>query len=347
MTACATPGLAPSKFEDTLPPDELIFGQTLRMRGIRERVIQIADSHIPLLICGESGTGKEIIAKLIHAKSRCHEGVFFKVHCPAISPALLESELFAFQERGYTRPSPAKPKQVQATRHGTLFLDEIGELEPDSQVTLLHVLQDGRTIRLGAQVCGLRNVRLVCATHRPLEREVQAGRFRHDLYFRIGVAEVNLPPLRERREDIPSLVRFFLELYGKKYNRLAKPLSAALLRRMLAYQWPGNVRELENSMNRYVALGSDESSLDDFDRKIEHPLALAGTINGNGSASLREIGHQAALAAERTAILQVLEANSGNRKKTAALLRISYRALLYKIKEVGIPPKREKVSKNS
>ncbi len=328
---------SPASFDD-FPPEEVIFGRTEIMREIRQRIEKVAPANVPVLIQGESGTGKEVIAKLVHAWSPWQHGRFVQIHCPAIPATLLESELFGYEAGAFTGAQSSKPGRVEAAHQGTLFLDEIAELNGDLQAKLLHLLQDGQVYRIGAQEGKTVDVRLLCATHRPIERAIRTGGFRADLFYRINVVNLHLPRLRDRKDDIPQLVDYFLRSYNAKHNRQALPVSAACLQRLQEYEWPGNIRELQNLVHSYVVLGSESATLSDF---LDQAPAEAQQPDAPGECiSLRKIARQAAREAERKVILQVLEANQGNRKKTARALNLSYRALLYKIKEVGIPPKR-------
>lgn len=318
-----------------LPPDELIFGCTEIMREVRIRVAKVAPTDVPVLIRGESGTGKEIVAKSIHRQSARAAGPFVKVSCPAIPGTLLESELFGYEAGAFTGADQAKPGRVEAADQGTLFLDEIAELDSTLQVKLLNLIQDRQIRRIGAQEQTPVNVRIICATHRPLEQEIEGGRFREDLFYRINVVSVHLPALRDRKQDIPQLAEYFLRTFAARHRLPERPLSERQLQRLKDYAWPGNVRELANLINSYVVLGPTESAPVDL---------LAGDGDRLGSVeqeiSLRRIARQASREAQRRVILEVLEANHGNRKQTARALHICYRALLYKIKEFGIPPKR-------
>ncbi|MGO9270296.1 MAG: sigma-54 interaction domain-containing protein [Terriglobia bacterium] len=321
-----------------LPPESIIFGQSEAMQVVHERVEKVASANVPVLIRGESGSGKEVLAKLIHSRSPWGGGPFVKVSCPAIPGTLLESELFGYERGAFTGAFGTKPGRVELANRGTLFLDEIAELEPSLQAKLLQLLQDGQFCRIGAQEDKRVEVRVVCATNRELEREIRAGSFRQDLFYRINVVTVHLAPLRERSVDIPALVGYFLDYYSQKYNIPARPLSAGALRMMREYNWPGNVRELENLVKRYVILGSEEAITSDLlardgDRSVEEMF-------GHGPFSLKVATRQAVRELERTIILRMLQENHWNRKQTARSLKISYRALLYKIKEAGLPPKR-------
>lgn len=329
------PGILKTAFE--LPPEEIIFGRSPAMQQIRERIVKIGDAQVPVLVRGESGTGKEVLVKLMHAGSRWNGGPFVKVHCPAIPQSLLESELFGHEEGAFTGATTAKMGKVESADGGTLLLDEIAELDAPSQAKLLQVLQDGQVFRIGAQQGKSVQVRTVCATHRPVEQDIRNGRFRADLFYRISVVTIQLPPLRERREDIPDLVDYFLQLYSRRYARPVHPLSDSCLQLLQERDWPGNLRELENLINRYVVLGSEEVLADELIGG-EPGQGTAGSPEGS-FISLRQTARHAARAAERKVILEILNANHGNRKKTAQVLHISYRSLLYKIKDAGIPRK--------
>src|SRR5512141_402973 len=241
-----------------IPPDEVMFGKTRPMQAVRERVCKIAASNLPVLIHGESGTGKDIIARMIHAASPWRTGPWVKVNCPAIPGTLLESELFGYEKGAFTGAYGSKPGRVEMAHRGTLFLDEISELDMSLQSKLLQLLQDGQFCRIGAQADKKVEVRVVCATNRRLEEEIENGTFRQDLFYRINVVNLHMPPLRERRGDIEGLVAYFLEYYNRKYNCKARSLSNELMSVLQKYHWPGNVRELENLVKRYVILGNED-----------------------------------------------------------------------------------------
>src|SRR5271163_2130137 len=240
------------------PPDAVVFGKSEAMQALRARMNKVASANVPVLIQGESGTGKDIIARMIHALSPWKGGPWVKVNCPAIPGTLLESELFGYEKGAFTGAVGAKPGRVEMAHRGTLFLDEISELDMSLQSKLLQLLQDGQFCRIGAQEDKKVEVRVVCATNRILEDEIETGTFRQDLYYRINVVNLHMPPLRERRGDIPELVAYFLEYYNRKFNSRAKPLSGDLMNALRKYHWPGNVRELENLIKRYVILGHEE-----------------------------------------------------------------------------------------
>src|SRR5207248_3798704 len=208
-------GLAPSVFSDQMPPESVVFGQSVPMREIRSRLERLAGANVAVLIQGESGTGKELIAALIHRQSPWANGPFVKVSCPAIPGTLIESELFGYEKGAFTGANASKAGRVEMAHRGTLFLDEIGELEPSLQSKLLQLLQDGQFCRIGAQEDKKVEVRVVCATNRNLEQEIESGTFRQDLFYRINVVNLHMPALRERRGDIEDLTVYFLEYYNR------------------------------------------------------------------------------------------------------------------------------------
>src|ERR1700719_4144838 len=236
------------------PPDAVVFGKSEAMQALRARMDKVASANVPVLINGESGTGKDIIAKMVHALSPWKSGPFVKVNCPAIPGTLLESELFGYERGAFTGAYGSKPGRVEMAHRGTLFLDEISELDMPLQSKLLQLLQDGQFCRIGAQADKKVEVRIVCATNRKLEDEIENGTFRSDLFYRINVVNLHLPPLRERASDIPDLVAYFLEYHNRKYNCRARALSSELMSELCKYHWPGNIRELENLIKRYVIL---------------------------------------------------------------------------------------------
>ena len=240
------------------PPEAVIFGRSEVMQSLRDRMDKVASANVPVLIQGESGTGKDIIARMIHGLSPWRSGPYVKVNCPAIPGTLLESELFGYEKGAFTGAYGSKPGRVELAHRGTLFLDEISELDLGLQSKLLQLLQDGQFCRIGAQEDKKVEVRVVCATNRELEVEIESGTFRQDLFYRINVVNLQMPPLRERKGDIPDLVVYFLEYYNRKYNCRARTLSADLMSCLQKYHWPGNIRELENLIKRYVILGNEE-----------------------------------------------------------------------------------------
>ncbi len=309
------------------------------MREIQAIVEQAARADVTVLICGETGVGKELIAHSIHAHSPRRRAPFVKVNCAAVPRELLESELFGHERGAFTGAHQRKPGRFETADAGTIFLDEIGELHPALQAKLLHVLQDGEFSRVGGRNNITVDVRIICATNRDLAREVAAGRFREDLFYRLNVINILVPPLRERREEISGLVRYFGQRYARLFNFPEPEISGDAMQAFVQYAWPGNIRELENFIKRMivlqdltlprtlvatpiVAVSAASESLDPF-------VATRGF-------SLKEISRRAVLEAERQVIRRALEQCRWNRVKTAKMLKISYRALLYKIKDMGL-----------
>ena len=321
-----------------LPPEEVIFGQTVEMQAVRRKVEKVATANVPVLIQGENGTGKEVIATVIHCRSPWGSGPFVKVNCAAIPGTLLESELFGYEKGAFTGANNCKPGRVELANHGTLFLDEITELDHTLQAKLLQLLQDGQFCRIGGQEERHVEVRVICATNRDPSAEIEAGTFRRDLFYRINVLNLRLPALRERKGDIPNLMGYFLDLFQQKFNREVAPLSRHVLQLLEAYPWPGNIRELENLMKRYVILGSEEVIISELMAREPSPASPA--MRFEGSVLLKKISRQAAQELERKVIAEALAANNWNQKRTAQALNISYRALLYKIRQAGLPSKR-------
>ena len=321
-----------------LPPMEVIFGRSESMAAIRQKVEKVAGTNVPVLIQGESGTGKEVFAKLIHRLSRWANGPFVHVNCAAIPGSLLESELFGYQRGAFTGAHANKPGRVELANGGTLFLDEIAELDPSLQAKLLQVLQDGQFCRIGDQEDQQLEARVICASNRNLEQEIAAGSFRPDLFYRINVISIQLPPLRDRREDIPPMLNHFLAQFSERFQRAAPPFSKGVVQLLQQRDWPGNIRELENCVARYVLLGSVETFRNELSER--QPLSALIEVTEDGSVPLKRIAKQAIREVERNLILRVLQANNWNRRKAAGVLNISYRALLYKIQKAGLPPKK-------
>jgi two-component system, NtrC family, response regulator AtoC len=328
----------PQRTGDRLPPDSVIFGANAKMEAVRQSLVKTADTNIPILLQGESGTGKEVIAKYLHERSTWATGPFVKVNCPAIPDTLVESELFGYERGAFTGAFADKPGRVEMAERGTLFLDEISELALSLQSKLLQLLQDGQFSPIGARQDKQVDVRVICATNRHLDREVQEGRFRQDLFYRINVVSVCLPPLRERIEDVPLLVDFFLHQHSQKYNCKMRPVSAHTMSMLQAHNWPGNIRELENLTKRYVILGSEEVITSEL-KGLNHGRFEA-KLPAEGSIYLTKVTRQATRDLEQKIILSTLEANQWNRKRAARALNISYRALLYKLKAAGLESRR-------
>jgi two-component system response regulator AtoC len=321
-----------------MPPESIVFGRTEGMQAVRERLVKLAGANVPVLIQGESGTGKDIVARMIHTLSPWRSGPWVKVNCPAIPGTLLESELFGYEKGAFTGAYGMKPGRVEMAHRGTLFLDEISELDMSLQSKLLQLLQDGQFCRIGAQEDKKVEVRVVCATNRKLEQEIENGTFRSDLFYRINVVNLHLPALRERASDIPDLVAYFLEYHNRKYNCRAKALSNEMMAVLKKYHWPGNIRELENLVKRYVILGNEEVISADLTPR--DPDFFSTDIPLDGHLNLKKMTRQAVRELERKVILKVLQNHHWNRKQAARTLGISYRALLYKIRDAGLPSNR-------
>jgi two-component system response regulator AtoC len=324
--------------------EESFLWASEKMQRIHEVIEQVADADVTVLIHGDSGVGKEVVARTTHDLSIRSKGPFVKVNCAALPEELLESELFGYERGAFTGASARKPGKFELADNGTMFLDEIGEMSPPLQAKLLQVLQDGEFSRLGGQVDVRVDVRVIAATNRNLEEMVQGGGFREDLFYRLNVVNIFVPPLRERAEEIPILVRHFLDLYTRKYKREMDTVSDRLMQGFCRYAWPGNVRELENMIKRIVVLQNEDAIAGEI---FAAPRPVGGTLSAvermveeldptDDGVSLRAIGKRAARDAEREALQRVLYQTNWNRKKAAKILEVSYKTLLQKIKECGL-----------
>ena len=321
-----------------LPPDAVIFGRTPAMQDVRQKLERVAGANLSVLISGESGTGKDIVARLLHLYSPWSNGPFVKVNCPAIPGTLLESELFGYERGAFTGAFNPKPGRVELAHRGTLFLDEIAELDAMLQAKLLQLLQDGQFSRIGAQEDKKVEVRIVCSTNRELHEEIERGSFRSDLFYRIATMTIHLPPLRDRVVDLPVICDYLLQYYNEKLNGRVLMVRPALMAKMQRYSWPGNIRQLENLIKRYVVMGTEDVILSELLQPNERDNV--NNLMLDGQVSLKKLTRQAVRKLEARIILNALHANNWNRKKAARSLDISYRALLYKLKEVGIPQRR-------
>jgi two-component system response regulator AtoC len=301
---------------------------------------EAARVDVTVLVTGETGTGKDLVARAIHHFSSRRVGPFVKVNCAAMPRELLESELFGYERGAFTGAHKLKIGKFEAAHHGTIFLDEIGDLHPALQAKLLHVLQDGEFSRIGGKSTLSVDVRVLAATNQDLERAVAEGRFREDLYYRLNVIHVLVPPLRERALEIPLLADYFVERYAKLYRRDGFAIPPSVMERLRRLRYPGNIRELENLIKRMIVLDDPflaRSPLPDSDRDRALPDS---SPTAAPEPSLKEIGRRASQAAEREAIAKMLEQTGWNRVRAARALRISYRALLYKIKQAGLDVER-------
>ena len=345
----------------------VLLGRNEKMREVHNLIARVADTDVTVLIRGESGTGKELVARAVHSASPRREKTFVKVNCAALPSELLESELFGFERGAFTGAIQHKPGKFEFANHGTMFLDEISEMPLPLQSKLLQVLQDGEFARLGGRNDVRVDVRIVAATNRDLEVAVANEQFREDLFFRLNVVCITLPPLRQRRDEIPELTRLFLTQYGEHYNKPPQALASDTLRLFAEYDWPGNVRELENLIKRAVILGTDESIRRELAEAIAGRMLRSGPIpalqprqqsaapaaeaapvappavqaapaapEAPPSGSLKDIARHAAREAERELIYRTLQQTRWNRREAAEILGISYKALLYKIKEAEL-----------
>lgn len=354
----------------------LLFGISDRMNKVQAILDQVAGTDITVLITGESGTGKELVAKAIHKASDRANDPFVKVNCAALPRELLESELFGFEKGAFTGAHRRKYGRFEMAQNGTIFLDEISEMHLDLQSKLLHALQEKQFFRIGGEREVKANCRILCATNKNLERMVDEGLFRRDLFYRINVVNILVPPLRERKDDVPLLADYFLRRYTQMYNREPMRFSPMLLELFLDYSWPGNVRELENNVKRFIILGNETQLITELQRKREtgqysavpddspspaaevatgprprntgrapakEPAAVAAGKGGDSDlwklsekATLKEVAKIAQRNAEKGLIEKVLMQTRWNRRKAAQILDISYKALLYKIKDCGL-----------
>jgi two-component system, NtrC family, response regulator AtoC len=323
-------------FEDFVP----LFSRSPSMQAIGKIIEDIADTDATTLILGESGVGKDLVARAIHAASQRRDGPFIKVNCAALPSELLESELFGHEKGAFTGAYARKLGQFEYANKGTLFLDEIGELPLALQAKLLHVLQDFAFCRIGGRELIRVATRVVASTNRDLEHALQHGQFRQDLYYRLNVVEIRIPPLRERAEEIPALAEWFLERFNSQYRR-HKVLEPELLQLLTEDQWPGNVRELENVIQSFVVLSNARPVRDALRarRGGRMPTPARTTSHRRPAPSaegLREIARAAAREAERAALLEILEQVHWNRAEAARILKVSYKTLLNKITECGL-----------
>ena len=368
----------------------MLFGHSQPMTEVRDLIERVSDTDVTVLIRGESGTGKELVARALHEQSLRKDRQFVKVNCAALPTELLESELFGFEKGAFTGAIQHKPGKFEFANHGTMFLDEIGDMSFPLQAKLLQVLQDGEFARLGGKADVHVDVRVITATNCDLETAVASGKFREDLFYRLNVVTITIPPLRDRREEIPCLTDHFLKKYSVQYNKPFPAISPDLSGRFMEYDWPGNIRQLENLVKRMVVLGSETAIVHELQQpavqfnhwptttssssaprptyaplqpvmpppavaaataqaavaaapsgvELEYAgVAVAGGPTGArapGNVSLKDISRTAAREAERELILRMLTRTRWNRKEAAEILGISYKALLYKIKENGL-----------
>jgi len=318
---------------------DLFFSGCSKMQGIKSIIDEIAQTDITVLIKGESGTGKGLVAQAVHQSSLRREKPFIKVNCAAIPKTLLESELFGFEKGAFTGADLKKPGKFELANGGTILLNDIGEMDISIQAKLLQVLQDGEFSRLGGGENIQVSTRIITTTQNHLEKSMMEGKFRQDLFFRINVMSIVVPPLRERKEQILSLSQHFFDTYKKRYEKTVPFLSSRAVRLFKEYNWPGNVRELENMIKRAVIFGEEEMIKTLLgENGNEEERAFPGSSSpknpkGGEIADLRQVGKRAAERAEKEVIEKTLNETHWNRKEAAKLLKVSYKALLYKIQK--------------
>jgi len=318
---------------------EILIGDTEPMLKVKNIVEQISPSELTVLIRGESGTGKEIIARMIHKLSPRAKEPFVKVNCAAIPRELLEAELFGYERGAFTGANKTKPGRFEVANKGTMFLDEIGDMPIELQTKLLQVLEQQEFVRVG----GIHNihvdVRIVCATNRNLEEAIENKEMRNDLYYRLNEITVNLPHLRERKDDIPLLAEHFLQKYSLLYDKEYKGIRAETLKHICAYSWPGNVRQLENLIKQIVVRGDENIIYESLKGPIPAPSKSEVTLPidyDDGDYNLKSKVNKVVGEIEKNLISRVLVKTNWNRRKAAKILDISYRSLLYKIKDYKI-----------
>lgn len=323
-------------FETSLFDDRCFVSASQAMNEIRAQSSILARVDLPILILGESGTGKEILAEYIHKLSpRAHRS-FLKVNCAAIPGDLLESELFGYEKGAFTGAAGSKPGKFELCNKGTILLDEIGEMPAGMQSKLLQVLQDGTFSRLGGRSPVKVDVRVIAATNIDMQNAIKERTFREDLYYRLNGFTVQIPPLRERREEIPHMIDHFIRKNAPRFENAPRSMPRPLLEACQQYRWPGNLRELENFVRRYMLLGNDAALLAELRQKQaqEEPRPVALEVNGG----LKQMARSAMSEAETEVIAEALRRNNWNRRRTAMELQISYKALLYKIRLYDLSP---------
>ncbi|MFZ0637557.1 MAG: sigma-54 dependent transcriptional regulator [Candidatus Acidiferrales bacterium] len=325
---------------DQLTEDLSFLASSPQMLKIRQQILQIAPVDVPVFISGESGVGKEVVARMIHLRSLRRQQPFVKVNCAALPGELLESELFGYEQGAFTGAVRAKPGKFEQAHKGTIFLDEIAEMSPHLQAKLLHVLQDNQYSRLGGRSVITVDVRVLAATNMPVQEAMQSGRFREDLYYRLNVLSIHIPPLRERTMEIPLLFQHFLQKYSEKFQKPTPEPSKHLIEAAMRYQWPGNLRELENFTKRYVILEDDEGSFRELLEMTTAQQRLAPpqheTMPTREQGGLKALVRGLKDEAEAEAIAQALEKTRWCRKDAAKMLGISYKALLYKMRQFNL-----------
>ena len=301
------------------------------MARLTHIIRRVAATDVPILLLGQSGVGKEVMARYAHDWSGRSDKPFIKVNCAAVPNDLLESELFGYERGAFTGAVNDKSGKFEQAHTGTILLDEIGEMSPHLQAKLLHVLQDGSYTRLGGTKPVRIDARIIASTNIDIGKAIANGAFRKDLYFRLNVVSIDLPSLRERREDIAPLCDYFITKYRNQYNSQAQGLPAELLNCFIRYEWPGNIRQLENFIKRFLVLPDHHFLLAEFAESTGVPMDVKPAVSAK-PLSLIEVGAKAAASAEEALVRRVLEETHGNRKQAARRMNICYKALLNKLK---------------
>jgi DNA-binding NtrC family response regulator len=349
ISACVGGGKAESYAGEVeeLCDDVFFVAASPAMKKIRAQAALVANVDIPVLLLGESGTGKEVLARLIHKLSPRAHRTFLKVNCAAVPADLLESELFGYEAGAFTGANHAKPGKFELCNKGTILLDEIGEMPPLLQAKLLHVLQDQTFSRLGSRTVIKVDVRILAATNINIPEAIATKRLREDLYYRLNAFTLSLPPLRDRKEEIPILLKHFMSRMSESYARSPLPLGPALMEACLRHPWPGNLRELSNFIKRYLVLGDENLAASELQPRSDggggsqaDSAGRTATAGADNAGGLKSLARSAKDEAEAEAIARALEETNWNRKQAAVLLQISYKALLYKIRQYGIAQSR-------
>ena len=317
--------------ETFAPAEELRFTRSPAMEELRHQIDRVAQVDVPVLLLGESGVGKEFAARALHARSPRSQNTFLKVNCAALPSELLESELFGYEAGAFTGAVRSKPGQFELCEHGTILLDEIGEIPSALQAKLLHVLQDQQFSRLGGRRTLTADVRILAATNIDIQRALNENLFRPDLYYRLNTITLRIPALRERREDIPLFLEYFVKQLSAQFDRPPRGFSKRLMDACVKYSWPGNVRELKNFVCRYLVLADDEAALAELQERkpdgVEQQAAQPG---------LRQLVYSVRAEAERRMIEDCLAKSRWNRTETARALHISTKTLWNKMRQYGI-----------
>src|SRR5438309_1452796 len=326
---------------DCLGDDLFFLAASPAMMQIRAQISIVAKVDVPILLLGESGVGKEVLARLIHKLSLRSQKAFVKVNCAALPADLLESELFGYEAGAFTGATRQKPGKFEMANYGTILMDEIGEMNPLLQAKLLHVLQDGQFSRLGGRANVKSDVRVLAATNINIQKAIEEKTFREDLYYRLNAFTINIPPLRERREEIPALLKQYIKRYSEKYAQPAPEQSNRLLQACLQYHWPGNLRELGNFVKRFIVLQDESMAVAELEEKSRLLRASAPPEkfpSNNWENGLKSLVRSSRDQTELKAIEEALASTHWNRKLAAMRLNISYKALLNKVKLYRLRP---------